>query len=295
MRQPALLSQQGAMSPPKSSIRVPVLPESSRIDADTPGWTGVEQDEPAKRCSRCGRYLGLSEFPRDRGRKDGRMSQCRECASERSKDYYERHRAEVLAKAEAKRRAAGVKPRGRSERVRKPRSAYPRKPKTLEQERWHNFRRADRDRELFSLVRRRDALVDSERECFSAVRYRRRRSGVDWSDPEQRNAYARELYQRRPENWFKAAHRRRARIAGAAVVEEVSRRGVLDRDGWKCRVCGVAVRDDVARGHPRKAIMAHIVALKAGGDHSWANVACLCHGCNCRDGVNRIPIQFALT
>ena len=106
----------------------------------------------------------------------------------------------------------------------------------------------------------------------------------------ENNAYVLAKYYENKENWYKAAYKRRALVKGAGY-EYIRRRDVFDRDDWRCRICRVKVSDTVKKGHPRKAIMAHIVALAAGGSHTWDNVACLCHHCNTRDGVNKLPIQ----
>jgi hypothetical protein len=86
------------------------------------------------------------------------------------------------------------------------------------------------------------------------------------------------------------SHRRRAQGAG----EDVSWREVMERDGWKCRRCGVKTSEEHRMGHPRKAVLGHIYALSAGGEHSYANVCCLCHSCNVADGVNKVAIQYHL-
>jgi hypothetical protein len=77
-------------------------------------------------------------------------------------------------------------------------------------------------------------------------------------------------------------------------IEKIKRHEVFEDDRWRCRICRRKVRDDVERAHPRKATMAHIVALKAGGEHTRENICTLCHECNCRDWVNKLPIQTAL-
>lgn len=97
-------------------------------------------------------------------------------------------------------------------------------------------------------------------------------------------------YAKSKEAWYRAAYKRRALLKGAEY-EYIGRHRVFDRDGWRCRSCGVRVRDDVQRGHPQKAILAHVQALAAGGSHTWDNVCCLCHRCNTRDGVNQLPLQ----
>jgi hypothetical protein len=85
-------------------------------------------------------------------------------------------------------------------------------------------------------------------------------------------------------------HRMRDQAAGASV----DWREVMERDGWKCRRCGVKTSEGHRIGHPRKAVLGHIYALSAGGEHSYSNVCCLCHSCNVADGVNKVAIQYHL-
>jgi hypothetical protein len=44
--------------------------------------------EPLKRCSRCRRYKPLTEFHRDRSRKDGVQNYCKACNIARAKRFY---------------------------------------------------------------------------------------------------------------------------------------------------------------------------------------------------------------
>ncbi len=73
------------------------------------------------------------------------------------------------------------------------------------------------------------------------------------------------------------------------------RRAIFERDGWRCRSCGVTVSDELPVGHPRRAIAMHIVARATGGPWSEENIATGCHCCNVADGVNRIPLQVHLS
>lgn len=50
-----------------------------------------------KKCSRCGKYLPLSWFPRDRGKKDGRMTCCSKCNKSKCKKYYAGHKRQMQA------------------------------------------------------------------------------------------------------------------------------------------------------------------------------------------------------
>jgi hypothetical protein len=65
-----------------------------------------------KRCPGCGCTLTLVDFAIDRSKASGRKSICLKCDRASSKAHYQANREEKLAKMEARRRAAGIKPRG---------------------------------------------------------------------------------------------------------------------------------------------------------------------------------------
>lgn len=50
------------------------------------------EEEKTKKCSRCGRELPLSEFPVNKGCKDGHTGQCKRCKVELARERRERKR-----------------------------------------------------------------------------------------------------------------------------------------------------------------------------------------------------------
>lgn len=64
---------------------------------------------------------------------------------------------------------------------------------------------------------------------------------------------------------------------------------VLERDGWRCQLCGRKTPKRL-RGtcDSRAPVLDHIVPLAAGGDHSMKNTQCLCFGCNTAKGAAAI-------
>jgi len=66
------------------------------------------------------------------------------------------------------------------------------------------------------------------------------------------------------EQAYKHGTRRRAHKLGAATVEDVDRRLVLESHGAICGICGEAV-------DPLNFHVDHIVPLSRGGDHSYVN------------------------
>lgn len=56
-----------------------------------------------KQCAECCTEKPLLDFPRDRSRKDGRLCRCRTCDNARSRRYYEKNAAKVIARVLARR------------------------------------------------------------------------------------------------------------------------------------------------------------------------------------------------
>lgn len=65
--------------------------------------------------------------------------------------------------------------------------------------------------------------------------------------------------------------------------ESINRRKVLERDGWRCQLCGCKLKD-TKTWHERQATVDHIVPLARGGDHKYTNVQAACMMCNSKKG-----------
>lgn len=88
---------------------------------------------------------------------------------------------------------------------------------------------------------------------------------------------------------------RKAKIRGATTVS-FNPITVLERDGWRCYLCGVDT-PKVLRGtyEPNAPELDHIIALANGGEHSPDNTACACRQCNGFKSANDnyIPTRVA--
>jgi 5-methylcytosine-specific restriction endonuclease McrA len=75
-----------------------------------------------------------------------------------------------------------------------------------------------------------------------------------------------------------------------------TRRGVLQRDGYRCVYCGV--RAGEVRGGQvltkQDFTIDHLIPRSRGGRNTWGNTACACPACNNRKG-NRTPHEAGLT
>jgi len=73
---------------------------------------------------------------------------------------------------------------------------------------------------------------------------------------------------------------RRARQR-AATVEFVDPIRVFERDGWACQLCSTPTpRAKRGTCDPDAPELDHVVALAAGGEHSYRNTQCACRRCN---------------
>jgi hypothetical protein len=111
-------------------------------------------------------------------------------------------------------------------------------------------------------------------------------------------------YQRRcPSCWAdrdqalrRAARQVRKHRQRVATVERFDPLEVLERDGWRCHMCGKRTPKE-RRGtfHDNAPELDHIIPLAKGGSHSRANTACSCRRCNLRksDKVLGQPSLFS--
>jgi len=90
-----------------------------------------------------------------------------------------------------------------------------------------------------------------------------------------------------------AAERRRIRRR-MAFVENVYRKQVFERDGWKCQICGKAIPKRAKVPEPKAATIDHIIPLAVGGTHEMRNVQAAHFWCNASKSANAANDQLLL-
>lgn len=90
---------------------------------------------------------------------------------------------------------------------------------------------------------------------------------------------------------FHRAKRARKRNAKTETVRTLD---VLNRDGWKCGLCGRKINARHKYPHPRSASLDHIVPLSRGGEHSMRNVQASCLECNLKKRTAPMGEQLRL-
>ena len=87
------------------------------------------------------------------------------------------------------------------------------------------------------------------------------------------------------ETFRRNGHIRRARLCGAGI-DRFSPIEILERDGWKCQICGCDTPKEMRGQKVANApTLDHIIPLAKGGEHSRLNTQCACHRCNARKGA----------
>ena len=88
--------------------------------------------------------------------------------------------------------------------------------------------------------------------------------------------------------------RKRARAAGVSY-EPINPIRVLERDGWRCQICGEKTPKRLrGKQAPRSPEIDHRVPLAMGGGHTWDNVQCACRECNAAKAASRVVGQMNL-
>jgi hypothetical protein len=63
---------------------------------------------------------------------------------------------------------------------------------------------------------------------------------------------------------------------------------VLERDGWLCHLCGLAIQRVLRHPDPMSASLDHVIARADRGSHDWTNLRATHLACNVRRGRSRI-------
>lgn len=77
--------------------------------------------------------------------------------------------------------------------------------------------------------------------------------------------------------------RKRLEMHGGAFDPTVTRRAVLDRDGWVCWLCDAQIPDlpwTNGGANSQYGTVDHVHPISEGGDHIWSNVRAACLRCN---------------
>lgn len=99
--------------------------------------------------------------------------------------------------------------------------------------------------------------------------------------------------ERRRRHGHDGNYRRRARNYGVPY-EPISRAKVLERDGWKCGICGEKIDRRAKAPHPRSKSLDHIIPLSEGGGHTWDNVQAAHFMCNSVKSSGSLGSQLLL-
>lgn len=87
---------------------------------------------------------------------------------------------------------------------------------------------------------------------------------------------------------------KRRAVKRGAYVADVHRKRIFERDGWRCQLCGKAVRRNASAPHPLAPTIDHIIPLAQGGTHEPTNVQCAHFLCNSRKGDRAASDQLRL-
>lgn len=214
-----------------------------------------------KRCSKCKRWLPLSDYANNRAASDGLQALCNECR----KSYYDLDKKRAYNRKyvssnrervnEYHRQYREARPEVRQQAVERGRKHYQNnKEKCLEQSRrWHEANP--------------DKVRQSQREYYYRNREARRENRRRWA-------------QENPDIVARQNETRRAREAGA-TVEEIDYQLIYKRDLDICYLCGRKVKKSERH-------LDHVIPLSRGGPHSENNIRVTHARCNLKKGTKLI-------
>ena len=200
---------------------------------------------PTKYCPKCQLEKSISEFTKNKSKKDGLCSYCKQCQKLISKRYnsanVEKNRARCKAYYNANYETIAA-------RTKAYKKAHPEKVAAQ--------RRSYYDIEKATKYKKANAeIIKKKKQAYNQTKIGK---GVA----------------------LKTVHKRRA-LKMNNLVEDFNPVEVFERDGYICQLCGIKTRPDYKNQfHPKKPNLDHIIPLSRGGEHSRLNTQCLCRHCN---------------
>lgn len=218
-----------------------------------------------KTCSSCHEVLPLASFNRDKSKRDGLCSKCRECSKKRSLAWYSENKSTAITRAVE----WNATNKDRRREITK---------------RWDRLH-ADQRREWWlEYVRNNPMKVKAKNDKWRKLnKVRDKLNKTSWAkvNPDKVKQARDEWRTRNPHRWMVDTHARRARTRGRFTQRRVLQ---LKHDqGGKCVYCPSPLD---------KFHIDHIMPLALGGSNTDDNIQLLCPRCNLRKHAKH-PDVFA--
>lgn len=152
-------------------------------------------------------------------------------------------------------------------------------------------------RKIISVLRRISRTIDGREdglcgkcgESYSRSKWQRKTECPDCSDKARRERVkeGRKIFRASPKGRAKRyeekARRRARKRINSVPVDPIA---ILNRDGWRCQLCGVKTPKTKRGGFEDDAPeVDHIISLADGGAHAPHNLQCACRRCNLMKGA----------
>ncbi len=201
-----------------------------------------------KKCTKCGETKELTEFHKDKNRKDGRRACCKVC----QKQYYQANREKIAERQKQHRQA------NREKIAEKNKQYYQENREKMKQ-----YRQENREKMKQYRQENREQIAEQKKQYRQANR-------------EQIAEYQKQYFKENREVHYARTQKRRAikrDAAGNATAAEIQAR--FDYHGNRCYYCGC----------DGKMTIEHRIPLSRGGTHYPANIVPACLSCNCSKGT----------
>jgi hypothetical protein len=235
-----------------------------------------------KVCTKCGEWKPFSEYNKHKAIKDGHYTRCKKCKREEDrlyriknkeklskkwKEYYEKNKDEYLSKQREK---YAQNKDAINEKRREREKIYRENYKEEIRRRHEMWRRKNKDK----LKVWQEKWNNSETAKLSRKKYKKSQKGRM--------------------NDYKSRLKRRS-VKYKVSFTPIERKQILDRDKWKCQICGVKVHDRSTGNWntPNKANIDHIIPISKGGNSLPNNLQILCRTCNLKKHDN-VEVQLSI-
>ena len=278
-----------------SRARYEVLSKAPEHTCETSGC-----DQLSKVCTGCGEDKPLTDFCKDKSKKDGHRNGCKVCRKAASQHDCVASGCDHLVKTCTK--CGEDKPLSEYYKHKRSKDGHRADCKACALARQNAYNEANRDKRIAYnkayYQENHEKLAVQKKAYREANREERAASDKAYYEANREEilvaakAYHAEKWANDPEYRERQAAKatRRRRLLAAAKQEFYLREDIFERDGWTCQLCQEPIDPELRHPDSGFASIDHILPLSLGGDDIPANVQAAHLGCNLSKH-NRVKLE----